>query len=1057
MLEDTTNFPQSIQTLSDSTLNDLGHEATSSSSCTTTIEKAQVPGIQQTIVNSEQGTTCNQKSTASEQEEPGRDHDNRPQEPSLPKLAAFDKSSVPVMSNTGDADEASTESTMPFQSRGSSGLPQQNSDADATLQHAKKDPEGDTVRLSDVPAALTSVEDHIHLIKTEDCENTQTAADIDDVTDAESIATISDDSDAGSDYSMEDKSDSDDSDSEERSKNAEAAPGDNGARRTQARTPRECVKREVAKYLMERMAKKRKTQANINPAAKLRKVSCHRHVSKADKSQKGNDVTTEGNEADGGMASSTEMGTEMGTEPSNKESDFNPVKSFELDELDFDAKRMLSQRGQRGVQSSRKIFGYNQSKIVDDQLKLANLKSALRTKQVFAVHWMIKQEEIAIGIRGGILAADMGTGKTVMSLALIASNMPDKDDKKEFSGATLVVVPNHTVAQQWYKETHNHCRSVISDQTVMFNKAVAHTPRFYQKHTIVIATYGDLRSRCPSREVISTRDARWNDRKWRKKVETTDSEACLFSVGWYRVILDEGHKVRNMETLTFDSTSKLKAKYRWCLTGTPLANTDEELFSYLTFLCCDFARNRSTFYEKFKREYEGVLEKKEGLRPNVDALVQSLMFRLPSDLNVISAGQEEIVVPFADEEKIILHRAKFGTAPGINMRRQMVSSFTSLDGTMIRRCTNLGDLRHELESLENQPSALDLLLRRASKDPALSKFGVGFQMIQELQCDMIGGHFNFIPFVEALMDEQGFRSAKCLKCENKPEPMGMKCAQPECNSVLVFGAPPNNLAMLDFMARSMKLPSLGRDYLHLDVRPHRKEYPASLWGDSGRCPLPTSSKLTMAMAILLTWRREHPADKIIVFFAFRAPARQLGQMLSKAREAFIYKFGCMGDRRGKTALNTFRSSPSVPILVAGLECCAEALNLTEANRVLLVDLGWNRMKEDQAFARVHRLGQQKQTHFVRLVSEGDQRTVDIQREKLDLTDYPMGRDGHKIKKLSREQLNSVFAPDTMPKQEESEDDGPFPTRRSQKLARRKRKRTLSSAIVGEEASENELE
>jgi hypothetical protein len=106
---------------------------------------------------------------------------------------------------------------------------------------------------------------------------------------------------------------------------------------------------------------------------------------------------------------------------------------------------------------------------------------------------------------------------------------------------------------------------------------------------------------------------------------------------------------------------------------------------------------------------------------------------------------------------------------------------------------------------------------------------------------------------------------------------------------------------------------------------------------------------------------------------------------------------------------------------------------------------------------VHRLGQQKQTHFVRLVSEGDQRTVDIQREKLDLTDYPMGRDGHKIKKLSREQLNSVFAPDTMPKQEESEDDGPFPTRRSQKLARRKRKRTLSSAIVGEEASENELE
>jgi SNF2 family DNA or RNA helicase len=55
-------------------------------------------------------------------------------------------------------------------------------------------------------------------------------------------------------------------------------------------------------------------------------------------------------------------------------------------------------------------------------------------------------------VDGGILADKMGMGKTVTSLACIAANRPPKKDRKISAQATLVIVPNRTVANQWLAE-----------------------------------------------------------------------------------------------------------------------------------------------------------------------------------------------------------------------------------------------------------------------------------------------------------------------------------------------------------------------------------------------------------------------------------------------------------------------------------------------------------------------------------------------------------------------------------------------------------------------------
>lgn len=62
---------------------------------------------------------------------------------------------------------------------------------------------------------------------------------------------------------------------------------------------------------------------------------------------------------------------------------------------------------------------------------------------------------------------------------------------------------------------------------------------------------------------------------------------------------------------------------------------------------------------------------------------------------------------------------------------------------------------------------------------------------------------------------------------------------------------------------------------------------------------------------------------------------------------------------------------------------SEALNLTMANRCIIYEPWWNAAVEEQAFGRVNRIGQEKETHCVRLFAEGtvDERMNELQEEK----------------------------------------------------------------------------
>ena len=62
----------------------------------------------------------------------------------------------------------------------------------------------------------------------------------------------------------------------------------------------------------------------------------------------------------------------------------------------------------------------------------------------------------------------------------------------------------------------------------------------------------------------------------------------------------------------------------------------------------------------------------------------------------------------------------------------------------------------------------------------------------------------------------------------------------------------------------------------------------------------------------------------------------------------------------------------------------EGINLTSADTVILFDSDWNPQVDNQAMARVHRIGQTKPVHVYRLVTEGsvEERIVQRAQKKL---------------------------------------------------------------------------
>jgi SNF2 family DNA or RNA helicase len=67
-------------------------------------------------------------------------------------------------------------------------------------------------------------------------------------------------------------------------------------------------------------------------------------------------------------------------------------------------------------------------------------------------------------------------------------------------------------------------------------------------------------------------------------VKTAGKAGPIFRISWFRVVLDEAQTIKNYRTQTARAAWAIRSLRRWCLSGTPMQNSVDDLFSYFRFL-----------------------------------------------------------------------------------------------------------------------------------------------------------------------------------------------------------------------------------------------------------------------------------------------------------------------------------------------------------------------------------------------------------------------------------------------------------------------------------------
>ncbi|MET3194816.1 DEAD/DEAH box helicase [Bacillus sp. OAE603] len=172
------------------------------------------------------------------------------------------------------------------------------------------------------------------------------------------------------------------------------------------------------------------------------------------------------------------------------------------------------------------------------------VKPILRDYQKHGYKWM---KTLANYGFGGILADDMGLGKTLQSISYILSILPEVRNKKL---PVLVVCPS-SLTYNWLSEFYKFAPNIKS--VVLDGKKSDRMKLQEDVSTVdvVITSYPLLRK----------------DIKWFEKQT------------FHTVFFDEAQNFKNPLTQTARAVKKLQANYRFGLTGTPVENSLEELWS----------------------------------------------------------------------------------------------------------------------------------------------------------------------------------------------------------------------------------------------------------------------------------------------------------------------------------------------------------------------------------------------------------------------------------------------------------------------------------------------
>jgi DNA repair protein RAD5 len=615
---------------------------------------------------------------------------------------------------------------------------------------------------------------------------------------------------------------------------------------------------------------------------------------------------------------------------------------------------------------------------------------------------------------GGVLADEMGLGKTIEMLSLIHTHrtaLPQGDNsgamkplpRLQKSSAevehapytTLVIAPMSLLAQ-WQSEAEKASKDGTlkvmvyygSEKAVNLQKLCC-ASNAVNAPNVIITSYGTVLSEFNQ---VAAQDG------------NRGSHGGIFSLDYFRIILDEAHYIKNRQSKTAKACYELHARHRWVLTGTPIVNRLEDLFSLVRFLKVEPWSNFS-FWKTF---ITVPFESGDFIRALdvVQTVLEPLVLRRTKDMKTPD-GEQLVPLPLRtiDVERIVLSQDERDVYDHIYTRAKSVFAANAEAGTLLKSYTTI--------------FAQILRLRQSCCHPILTRKAniVADEEDASLACDLANGladDMDLGSLIERFTSEgdqdvnkfgahvlkqiQDEAESECPICSEEPmiEQAVTGCWHSACKECLLNyiahqrdkGEVPRCFNCREPINARDVFEVVRHDHVEPENHAFKLEDPSPPATQTPRISLRriglTGSAKTQALLThLKRIRRDDKAAKSVVFSQFTSFLDLIEPALTRDHIPFLRFDGSMSQKARATILIEFTANPKPYVLLLSLRAGGVGLNLTTAQNVFMMDPWWSFAVEAQAIDRVHRMGQEKEVKVVRFVVEGsiEEKMLRIQERK----------------------------------------------------------------------------
>ena len=243
-----------------------------------------------------------------------------------------------------------------------------------------------------------------------------------------------------------------------------------------------------------------------------------------------------------------------------------------------------------GVTMSRKLQKLSEFEDVGDIALPNHFKGQLRPYQKAGFNWFHFLQQYHFG---GCLADDMGLGKTIQTLALLQKHKEEIEANGSKS-VSLIVMPTSLI-YNWLNEAKKFApklRIMVHTGTFRYK-----SPEVFTNYDVVITTYGITR------------------------IDIDLLKDYFFEY----IILDESQNIKNPSSKSYQAVKQLKSRYKLILSGTPVENSVNDLWTQMSFINPGLLGSQQFFLNEFVTPIEKKKDEEKAKR--LQALIKPFVLR----------------------------------------------------------------------------------------------------------------------------------------------------------------------------------------------------------------------------------------------------------------------------------------------------------------------------------------------------------------------------------------------------------------------------------------------